>query len=372
VGERPSGGFLGRHGYGHDLFITYSHGDLKQAGTSQLKRWTHQFRDLLQETLDSYGFAPPVRLFLDEGPGAEDSLDRAAPLTPELEAAVARSALLQVMMTPAYLNSRWCARELEHWAKSQPDKPGGGDRRIIVARVLDTGNEPWPKSLCDAEGEQLPGWRFYQPGQDFPYGWAKDWRGNVPDGMESQFFLMAGFIARRLRELDAELEQKSRREALVKELDAGRLERVYLYGREDEREAWAAVYDDLDQLGILVTPGEPEPLDADDDARKREQYARLASKCDAMMLVGNDPVNLDWDLDVIGHERRQFIWSRHGKYLPCAVVDRDGSLGLDTRVRNARRRKIDWLSADCEWPECIRAWLKTAATDVADSYGLAS
>lgn len=365
------GGFLGRHGYAYDVFMSYAHGDARNAGTSQLKRWSHQFRDLLCETLDSYGLKPPVRIFLDESDNPDDALDRAAELGPELDAIVSSSALLQVMMTPHYLDSRWCARELATWVQTSSQRSGSSDRRITVARVRDTGSANWPAALCDEQGEQLPGWRFHGGNEDFPPGWAKDWKNCVPDGMEDSFLKFASFLCRRLKELDEELEQRARQAALVAGLGEGKFERIYLYGREDERDAWASVYDDLDRIGVMVSPGEPEPLDADDDSRKREAYARMASRCEAMVMVGNDPIKLDCDLDVIGHERRQFIWSKYKKYLPCAVVDRNGALGQDWRIRNAQRRKIDWLRTDdCDWPGCIQTWLKGSAREVADRYGI--
>ncbi len=120
-----------------------------------------------------------------------------------------------------------------------------------------------------------------------------------------------------------------------------------------------------------MLPGEPEPLDADDDSRKRNEYARLASRCDAMVLVGADGLNLDFDLDVVGRERRNFIASKYRKYLPCAVFDRRGNLARPARVSNARRFGIDWIDPNaCDWPDYIKVWLQSSAEKVRQRYGL--
>ena len=90
-----------------------------------------------------------------------------------------------------------------------------------------------------------------------------------------------------------------------------------------------------------------------------------------MVMVAADGVKLDFDLDVVGRERRNFIASKYKKYLPCAVVDRAGGLAKPARLSNARRFDIDWIDApSCNWPQYIRTWLSASAGKVRQRYGL--
>ena len=193
----------------------------------------------------------------------------------------------------------------------------------------------------------------------------------MPGVIAPSLMELANQIARALRALDATIEEKARKTEVVGWLESGDIEKIYLYGRSDEVSEWEATWKEMDDLGIVVTPGEPEPLDADDDSAKRLQYAKLASRCDAMIMVGGDGVKLDFDLDVIGRERRNFIASKYKKYLPCAVVDRTGVLNRPARLSNAKRFDIDWIDAgSCDWPDYVRTWLQASADKVRQRYGL--
>ena len=363
--------YLARHGFEFDLFFSYAHGDVRGKGDAQLKRWSKQLYQALGDTLDSLNLKPPPRIFFDESDEPADGLDRAAHLAPELVEKVGASALLQIVMSPQYLESEWCRRELAAFEKATAER-GGVSGRVFIAKAMDTEDLPWPAALTDGEGNKTVGWDFHRRGSPLPWGWMTDWHGNIPAEMNQAFMEMATQIQRRLRAFDSELTEKARKTELVDWLEKGEIERIYLYGRSDEVAEWEATWKELDGLGIMVTPGEPEPLDADDDSAKRSEYARLASRCDAMVMVGADGVKLDFDLDVVGRERRNFIASKYRKYLPCAVVDRGGALGKPARLSNARRFDIDWIDApSCNWPQYIRTWLSASAGKVRERYGLA-
>lgn len=365
------GCYLARHGYAFDMFISYAHADVEGTGDSPLKIWTQQFYRRLLSTLQSFELDPLPRIFFDEAPRRENGLSRAGHIAPELVEAVAKSALLQVIMSPQYLKSEWCRRELQTFVESLPGKQGSAKDRIIIAKALNTDASAWPTPLCDEEGNKTVGWKLHDPHDYFPHGWMTDWGQHIPREMGAAFFDMAHFIKRRLEQLDAELTERTKKTELVGWLEQGEAERIYLYGRSEDEAEWEAVWREIDKLGIAISPGEPEPLDADDDSRKRNEYARLASRCDAMVMVGADGLNLDFDLDVVGRERRNFIASKYKKYLPCAVVDRQGSLAKPARVSNAKRFGIDWIDPKaCDWPDYIKVWLQSSAETVRQRYGL--
>lgn len=363
--------YLAKHGFEFDMFFSYAHGDVRRTGDAQLKRWSKQLYQALGETLDSLNLKPPPRIFFDESGELDDGLNKTAHLVPELAQKVRASALFQIVMSPQYLESDWCRRELDEFEKAlaEQGKPVSG--RVFIAKAMDTDGLAWPAPLCDAEGNKTVGWEFHRRGSPLPHGWMTDWHGNIPPEMHQAFMEMASHIQRRLRAFDSELTEKARKTELVDWLEKGEIERIYLYGRSDEVAEWEATFKEIDDLGIVVTPGEPEPLDADDDSAKRNEYARLASRCDAMVMVAADGVKLDFDLDVVGRERRNFIASRYKKYLPCAVVDRGGGLAKPARLSNARRFDIDWIDAgSCDWPDYIRTWLQASASKVRQRYGL--
>lgn len=364
-GSKPC--FLAEHGFEYDMFFSYSHGDVLGQADAPLKLWSMQLHRALTQTLALLLKQPP-RIFLDE---SADGVDKTARLGPELGEKVRGSALFQIIMSPHYLESEWCKSELKTFVKELANDGKSADGRIFVAKAMDTAEMPWPASLCDDDGNKMVGWEFHARGHPFPYGFMNDWRAGLPPEISAPLFEMAVAIQSRLCALKAAGIETKARTAEVGRIGGGNIDQIYLYGRADEADEWEATWKEIDALGISVMPGEPEPLDADDDADKRLSYAKMASRCDAMLMVGADGLKLDFDLDVIGRERRNFIASKYQKYLPCAVVDRRGDLKRTAREGNAKRFGIDWIDAQSgNWPNDIRLWLKSSAGKVGQRYGL--
>ncbi|MBV9836150.1 MAG: toll/interleukin-1 receptor domain-containing protein, partial [Alphaproteobacteria bacterium] len=94
--------------YEHDVFVSYSYGQIPNGPPSRLKKWslrmveelTTQLRDL-QPELDA------LKIWMDV-----DDLDPTEYLDEGLRTAVSRSAILMVLMSPRYLASTWCTKEL--------------------------------------------------------------------------------------------------------------------------------------------------------------------------------------------------------------------------------------------------------------------
>ena len=364
-GARPC--YLSKHGFEYDMFFSYSHGDVLGESDAPLKLWSMQLHRALTQTL-ALLLKPAPRIFLDE---SADGVDKTARLGPELGEKVRGSALFQIIMSPHYLESEWCKSELKTFLQALPDPDKGADGRVFIAKAMETAGLPWPVALCDDDDNKMVGWEFHPRGLPFPHGFMNDWRGSVPPEVSAPLIEMAVAIQNRLCALDSALTEKEAKVGEVRRIEDGKIDKIYLYGRADETAAWEATWKEIDALGITVMPGEPEPLDADDDADKRLGYARLASRCDAMLMVGSDGLKLDFDLDVIGRERRNFIASRYQKYLPCAVVDRHGDLKRTAREGNAKRFGIDWIDAQSgNWPNDVRLWLQSSAGKVGQRYGL--
>ena len=64
----------------------------------------------------------------------DPELEGNRPLAANLQAKVERSALVLVVMSPFYLQSDWCGREVEWFAATLPQR-ADADGRLFVARV---------------------------------------------------------------------------------------------------------------------------------------------------------------------------------------------------------------------------------------------
>ena len=353
----------------YDVFISYAHGPRDAAGRGPLKRWSHQFRDLLETNLEYFGI-DPARIFFDDGARLDERLDPHAALATQFGEELAASAMLQVHVSPPYLKSEWCGRELAAWTAALPRKPGGPDRRISLIRVGDTADAPWPEALAPG-GTQLPGVRFHDEGVVYPWGWNLDYDGAAPTAMFSDALTTtAAFLAKRIKEIQDDMQRRAAEARQVRMLEGGTagVKSVYLHGRERESALWQRTADDLRRLDVEVRPFNPAP--DDDEGQEWESLSKVASRCEAMLLVGGDRYDLDADLDVVGRDRRNYIQAKFRKFLPCAVIDR-ANLGNAGFVRAAQLRGIDWLDAGrADWGDAFRSWLGDAAQRAAAKYGL--
>jgi hypothetical protein len=352
----------------YDLFISYAHGLPGPNGDGPLKRWSRQFRDLLEENL-SFLSGSPARIFFDDGSRADESLDPLATLETQFGEKLAQSAMLQVHMSKYYLRSKWCGRELARWLESLPDKVGGPDRRISVVRLSETGDIAWPDALAPS-GTQLPGNRFHDRESELPWGFGRDFSTAPTEAFNAELITTAGVIHRRLTEIREAFDRRAAEAAQVRALDAGTsgVRSVYLHGRQREKEIWSRTAEELTRLDVEVQPFQPAP--DDDEGETWNTLSKVASRCEAMLLVSADPFELGADLDMIGRERRNYIQSKFRKFLPCAVVDRTG-LKNDLFLRAAKLRGIDWLDAQTPgWGGSFQSWLVDAAKRTAAKYGI--
>jgi hypothetical protein len=142
--------------YDYDLFISYAHiDDLSPFGEG--KGWI----DLLHERLSvllaqALGYEP--RIWRDG-----HRLQGNDELSGAIGAGVTRSLLLVPVISPRYVQSDWCNREMEafHAAQAQTEMPGSPAFRSRVFKVVKT---PLPEHLREREPVQirnLIGYQFY-------------------------------------------------------------------------------------------------------------------------------------------------------------------------------------------------------------------
>jgi hypothetical protein len=194
-------------GYQHDIFVSYAHGPTPskfadRSKTARLRQWTqHLVEDLKEELSISLRTKDPDKpdIYIDtEFQGNQG-------LTETFEEHVQRSAILLVVMSDFFLDSTYCADEVE--AFQQANARRGGKENIFVVRAFPTDEERWPEALRDSGGRVLVGYSFHPRGtfRDVdirPFAWP------VPKPIEPDYSTavtqLAGHLGRRLKQFPPE------------------------------------------------------------------------------------------------------------------------------------------------------------------------
>lgn len=340
----------------YDVFVTYSHGTSDDGGESKLKRWSQAFASELESELKTnHNLARSVVIFVDEHAQPAQAVDPLSGLTEQLRCRIEGSALLTVLMSPDYLDSKWCEAEREWWSSHQPVTEVPIDGRIAVARVLPT-SQPWPRPLVDGEGERLVGFQFFDRSApeavSRPFGWPEPGP-STGDPFRRQLLALVGHLTLKLDEtkkrLDARRLAKQARDNLAAE--SGQI--IYLHGRQEYRNEWDRAYEALDQSGFVVLPVEPDPVVTDPLALQeiRQRRVDTLSGCDALLLVAADSGRAtEADLVVVGRQDRHSARAISNRLLPCAVLDRAGQVApaMGRRRDAARKLSVDWIDATQE------------------------
>ena len=209
--------FLGAP-YRWDVFVSYSHGKTPPGiAETQLKAWTRAFVAALREDLH-YAISNRAKEKCASGVPAEalgeaeiwydiDDVDGNDYLTDQLSGGVRDSALLLIIMTTDYLNSRWC-REERQWFEEELHRRGQGVRNVFVLKAMPTDASRWPGRLKDVKDEIVPGYTFYpenvQPNVARPFGWPVPTDSKTRREFHDSIPKLSAAIANRLQELVGE------------------------------------------------------------------------------------------------------------------------------------------------------------------------
>lgn len=357
----------------HDVFITYSHGDAEGVGESRLKSWSQAFiAELDAELRQNVRFTRELALFFDESHRAAQGLDPLSGLTEQLRGEVGGSALLIVLMTPQYLDSKWCGAEREWWREAQEKHGLATDGRVAVVRLAAT-EAPWPPPLSDAAGEPLIGYWFYDRGQppmaQRPHAWPKP-TSETGGVFRDALLGLVGDLGARLEEVRQRCAERHRAAKEAATLSAIGGQTLYLHGRAAQAATWERAADTLSQGGFTVLPGEPDPVETDLEKIQRLARGRVEtlSACDALVLVGaGDSREVDADLVVVGRNDRQSARARCNRLLPCALLDTVGAaIATPRRLNAARALQVQWLDGtDEDWVPDVQQWLSGSSAQLA-------
>jgi TIR domain-containing protein len=366
--------FLGEP-FQHDLFVSYSHGDFDGSGESNLQKWSQAFVRELEKDLRQHPKFGKLKIFLDQDHRPDQGLDPMVPLTDELRDKIAVSGLLTVLMSPHYLDSKWCADERDWWIEAQGKYGLAVDGRIAVARIWSTDSpwtdKPWPKTLVDDKGVSPIGFHFYDLKKAATHPWPYEWPD--PTGAKGQFREalqdMVAQVWQRLAAIKEELEALRRRKAEAERLAAASGQVIYLHARKPHAKKWERAGKALIQRGFVVMPSEPDPVERDPKRAREitERRVETMSGCDGLLLLGaEDGRALDADLVVVGRQDRQLARARSERLLPCAVLDTAGP-AIATSLRKAMARKLDigWIDTTRGmWTPKVGSWLVQASAAV--------
>lgn len=354
----------------HDLFISYSHGDVDGGGQSRLKQWSQGFvRELESELRTLPRFGRTLSLFLDQHHRPAQGLDPMAPLSGQLQDDIGGAALLTLLMSPHYLASKWCADERAWWLDAQHRVGLPAEGRVAVARIWPTDAAQWPAEIKDAQGHALIGFPFHDPSQadthPQPYEWPE------PDAKSKGEFRrmlieMVARLAPKLDEIKAALDLRRRAQAEAQKLSAPGGQAIYLYGREQYEQDWSAAWTTLSNEGYAVLPTEPDRISSDPEEALSLRRSRIEkmSGCDALLLLGcGEPDQIEADLISVGKRDRGSAQDQSRRLLPCGLLNRGGELVATPKRRIAARAlQVDWIDPQHDpWTADVRDWLHRRA-----------
>lgn len=363
--------------FGHDIFVSYSHGS-DADGDATLQGWSLAFvRELERELRADRTFRDTLSLFVDAQGQPGQRLDRMAPLTDQLDTHVGAAALLLVLLTPDYQASSWCRDERDWWAARQARLGLEAEGRIAMVRAWPVPPQwpggAWPPLLADRAGQPLVGYAFHagEGRTARPLGWTQ-WESGFRPEVREALLGLAGDLAQKLDTLKAELDRRRAARA-----DAGRLandsgQTLYLHGRADRAAEWERAATELTGSGFAVLPGEPDPVERDPARQEaiRQQRVDTLTVCDALVLVGSpDGRAIDADLIVVGKHDRNSARSRRDRLLPCALLDTVGPpVATPVRRNTARIVQADWLDAtQGALSPVVQRWLNEKAQQAAQA-----
>lgn len=282
----------------HDVFISYAHVDnvpLSVCDQGWISLLVQDIKKLLDQKL---GRPDCCDLWMDY------RLRNHEPFTPNIMDAVGRSATLLVILSPGYLASPWCGREL----KAFRDMVHGRDRSGIFVVELDPLRDKRP-----AEFNELKGYRFYAQGPEDRYphviGFPK------PDAHEGEYYFRAVTnlcheLADKLRKLREASEESGAPggSGVPWPPPAASEKTVYLVEPTDDLlTEHTGVKDYLSQMNVHVVPSTFYPQDA-------EGFERAARKdlerCDLFVqLLSHLPGRIPEGMPQ-GYQKLQFDLAR--------------------------------------------------------------
>lgn len=121
-----------------DIFVSYAHADDQPMVSGTDVGWVTQFADHLQKTLGMQAGGSRLKVWMDHRLAPQKSLDGG------LQQRVMQAACFLAMLSPRYLESDWCTRELR-WYLAREGVSAGD--RVFIAETLPTDRARWCEAI---------------------------------------------------------------------------------------------------------------------------------------------------------------------------------------------------------------------------------
>jgi len=320
-------------GFAKHLFISYAHID-NQPLTPEQQGWITRFHATL-EALLSMRIGGKAEIWRDEKLQGNDIF------ADEITAQFPHTALLVSVLTPRYLKSEWCTREVHEFCQSAEQNGGVVvENKARVFKVI--------KTPVDTEATLPPvmqaalGYEFFTFEDDTPLELDPAYGEKFAQNYNRKVGKLAWDVAQLLKRLETYTGSRDRVH------DESKATRATVYLAEcsyDQREARAILQANLERHGYTVLPNQPMPRD---EVEYVALVARLLERCVlSIHLVGEGYGAVpdgpsDKSVPVLQNELaiRQ---SKHG-VLPRVIWLRQG-----THSDNAQQQRfIEALHRDAE------------------------
>jgi serine/threonine protein kinase len=257
--------------FDHDIFISYAQLD-NEAQISGQQGWVSALHRSLEVRVGQLLGKKPIILRNRKPNGDESSSEAELDMIPE-------SALLITVLSPRYLRSEWCNRELRRFLAAADDRPRWGSK-FRVFKVVKT---PIPVDKHPPEIQPLAPYEFYKTDPDTGRHRELD-QVFGPDAQREYWARLddlAHDIAGLLEKLESEDAESgadsssSGRELPAPSTGAGKGTIYLAPTTHDLREEHDAVRRDLARHGYRILPDRPLPLVGEElDAAVREELAK--------------------------------------------------------------------------------------------------
>jgi hypothetical protein len=232
----------------YDIFISYGHLD-DEDPAGDVKGWIDLFVERLPRLISStLGYQPTI--WRDQRSLTGDALLRAA-----IDEGISNSLLLLPILSPRYVQSDWCLRELEAFSKNPP-LPNAPAYRSRIFKVI---KSPLLFHLAKKEPEQLReliGHSFYEMEGDMPVEFSPD----VVPGKDPRYWTVLRRLAWDISTLLAVVKDPGQSATTTPVPETAMQKFVYLAeSTSDLTQERELVRDELRQRGYGVVPEEKLP-----------------------------------------------------------------------------------------------------------------
>ena len=248
-----------------EVFISYAHAD-DQPLAEGTTGWVTALADRLKKSLAMKRNGGQVTVWMDHRLEPQKQVDAA------LADRVARADCFVAVLSPRYLESPWCRREMETFV----GHTGEDGARVFLVELMPTARDEWPQGVRSLSTLQFWTQAFEDPAA-IPLGWP------VPDPAGDRPYWRAvnelsHFVSERLQTPGRRIEESP-----------GRC--VWIADPTDHvLEFWERLVGALRQHGCRVSPAAPGAYPAGSEAEYRAALDRDLSSADVMVqLLGPHP-----------------------------------------------------------------------------------